>query len=97
MSGYGLDEFLAGTRAAIARSEEPADCVGVNLPRSHVVFERCSTKKLPYVPFDVDYFMRGVRVLNPDLINFEVSALHGQGMDSIEFYTERKVVVERWI
>lgn len=23
--------------------------------------------------------------------------LHGQGMDSIEFYTERKVVIERWI
>ncbi len=23
--------------------------------------------------------------------------LHGQGMDSIEFYTERKIVIERWI
>ena len=23
--------------------------------------------------------------------------LHGQGMDSIEFYTERKVVIERWV
>lgn len=23
--------------------------------------------------------------------------LHGQGMDAIEFYTERKIVIERWI
>ena len=23
--------------------------------------------------------------------------LHGQGMDSIEFYTERKIVIQRWI
>ena len=23
--------------------------------------------------------------------------LHGQGMDSIEFYTERKIVIERWV
>ncbi len=22
--------------------------------------------------------------------------LHGQGSDSIEFYTERKIVIERW-
>ena len=36
---------------------------------------------LPYVPFDVAYFLRGVRVLNPDLTVFQVSALHGDGMD----------------
>ena len=36
---------------------------------------------LPYVPFDVPYFMRGVKVLNPDLTLFQVSALHGEGMD----------------
>ena len=23
--------------------------------------------------------------------------LHGQGIDSIEFYTERKIVIERWV
>jgi malonate-semialdehyde dehydrogenase (acetylating)/methylmalonate-semialdehyde dehydrogenase len=23
--------------------------------------------------------------------------LHGQGSDAIEFYTERKIVIERWI
>ena len=23
--------------------------------------------------------------------------LHGQGADSIDFYTERKVVIERWV
>ena len=36
---------------------------------------------LPYIPFKVDYFLRGVEILNPRLTTFQVSALHGNGMD----------------
>lgn len=35
---------------------------------------------LPYVPFDMEYFKKGVRILNPGLITFEVSAKSGEGM-----------------
>jgi hydrogenase nickel incorporation protein HypB len=36
---------------------------------------------LPYIPFKVDYFLQGVEILNPGLTTFQVSALHGDGMD----------------
>ncbi|MFN2216607.1 MAG: hydrogenase nickel incorporation protein HypB [Anaerolineales bacterium] len=35
---------------------------------------------LPYVPFDMEYFKKGVGILNPGLITFEVSAKSGEGM-----------------
>jgi hydrogenase nickel incorporation protein HypB len=37
---------------------------------------------LPYIPFNVDYFLKGVKILNPNLTTFQVSALHGDGMDA---------------
>lgn len=37
---------------------------------------------LPYIPFKVDYFLKGVEILNPHLTTFQVSALHGEGMDA---------------
>jgi hydrogenase nickel incorporation protein HypB len=37
---------------------------------------------LPYIPFKVDYFLKGVEILNPNLTTFQVSALHGNGMDT---------------
>jgi hydrogenase nickel incorporation protein HypB len=36
---------------------------------------------LPYVPFDMEYFKKGVQILNPGLITFEISAKTGEGMD----------------
>ena len=35
---------------------------------------------LPYVPFDMDYFKRGVEVLNPGVVTFPVSCKTGEGM-----------------
>ena len=35
---------------------------------------------LPYVPFDMDYFKRGVEVLNPGVVTFPVSCRTGEGM-----------------
>ncbi len=37
---------------------------------------------LPYIPFKVDYFLQGVEILNPNVTTFQVSALHGDGMEA---------------
>ncbi len=37
---------------------------------------------LPYVPFDMEYFRRGVQVLNPGLVTFPVSCRTGEGLDA---------------
>ncbi len=37
---------------------------------------------LPYVPFDIPYFIAGVRMLNPDLKVFELSSKTGEGFDA---------------
>ncbi len=36
---------------------------------------------LPYVPFNMDYFRKGVEVLNPGLVTFPISAKTGEGME----------------
>lgn len=40
------------------------------------------TDLLPYVEFDMDYFRRGVELLNEDLVTFPVSCKTGEGMDA---------------
>jgi hydrogenase nickel incorporation protein HypB len=37
---------------------------------------------LPHVDFDMDYFQRGVEVLNPGLITFPISCRNGEGLDA---------------
>lgn len=37
---------------------------------------------LPYVSFDMDYFRRGVEILNPGLITFPLSCRTGEGLDA---------------
>jgi hydrogenase nickel incorporation protein HypB len=36
---------------------------------------------LPYVPFDMAYFRRGVEMLNPGLVTFPLSCKTGEGLD----------------
>jgi hydrogenase nickel incorporation protein HypB len=36
---------------------------------------------LPYIPFRMDYFQKGVEILSPDLLSFQVSCLTGEGVD----------------
>jgi hydrogenase nickel incorporation protein HypB len=36
---------------------------------------------LPYVPFDMDYFRKGVEILNPGLVTFPISCITGEGID----------------
>jgi hydrogenase nickel incorporation protein HypB len=44
---------------------------------------------LPYVTFDMDYFRRGVEILNPGLTTFLVSCRTGEGIDQwIQWLTE---------
>jgi len=45
---------------------------------------------LPYVPFDLGYFKRGVEVLSPGLTTFEVSCTTGDGIRAwVEWLKER--------
>lgn len=37
---------------------------------------------LPYVSFDMDYFRRGVKILNPGVVIFPISCRTGEGLDS---------------
>ena len=44
---------------------------------------------LPYVPFKMDYFERGVQVLNPGILTFPLSCRTGDGLDVwIEWLTQ---------
>jgi len=43
---------------------------------------------LPYVPFNMDYFCKGVEILNPGLVTFPLSCKTGEGLESwIEWIT----------
>lgn len=37
---------------------------------------------LPYIDFDMQYFQRGVEVLNPGLVTFPISCRSGEGLDA---------------
>ncbi|NJC96535.1 MAG: hydrogenase accessory protein HypB [Anaerolineales bacterium] len=50
---------------------------------------------LPYVPFDMDYFQRGVEVLNPGVVTFPVSCRTGEGMGDWVDWLVRKVKERR--
>jgi hydrogenase nickel incorporation protein HypB len=36
---------------------------------------------LPYIPFKMDYFQRGVEALNPGVVTFPVSCRTDEGLD----------------
>ena len=36
---------------------------------------------LPYIPFKMDYFRKGVEVLNPNLVTFPLSCANGEGVE----------------
>lgn len=48
------------------------------------------TDLLPYIPFRMDYFQRGVEILNPGLITFPLSCKTGEGLNSwLDWLTSR--------
>jgi hydrogenase nickel incorporation protein HypB len=49
---------------------------------------------LPYVPFDMDYFRRGVEILSPGLITFPLSCRTGEGLPSWLDWIEEQVAAK---
>jgi hydrogenase nickel incorporation protein HypB len=47
---------------------------------------------LPYVKFNMDYFRKGVEMLNPGLITFPVSCTTGEGIDAWTSWLENKAL-----
>lgn len=46
---------------------------------------------LPYIDFDMEYFQRGVEVLNPGLITFPLSCRTGEGLEAWLAWLQAKV------
>lgn len=46
---------------------------------------------LPYIDFDIDYFKRGITILNPDVVFFEVSCKTGAGIDAWANWLKNRV------
>ena len=44
---------------------------------------------LPYIEFDLNYFKKGVEILNPGLVTFPISCVSGEGIaDWVKWFTE---------
>ncbi len=37
---------------------------------------------LPYIPFNMEYFQKGVKILNPEVVTFPLSCKTGEGLDN---------------
>ncbi len=46
---------------------------------------------LPYVPFNMDFFQKGVEILNPGLVTFQLSCKTGEGLDNWILWVETLV------
>jgi hydrogenase nickel incorporation protein HypB len=46
---------------------------------------------LPYVDFNLEYYLAGVRMLNPDLIHFPISCRTGEGIDAWVDWLETQI------
>jgi hydrogenase nickel incorporation protein HypB len=50
---------------------------------------------LPYVSFNMEYFLRGVEILNPGVISFPISCRTGEGLDAWLDWVVQKVLARR--
>jgi hydrogenase nickel incorporation protein HypB len=50
---------------------------------------------LPYIPFKMDYFQRGVEALNPGLVTFPLSCRTGEGIEAWVEWVEEQARNER--
>ncbi len=48
---------------------------------------------LPYIDFDVDYFKRGVQILNPNVVFFDVSCKTGEGIAAWASWLKSRVQI----
>jgi hydrogenase nickel incorporation protein HypB len=47
---------------------------------------------LPYIPFRMDYFKAGVKILNPQLETFQISCISGEGIGAWIIWLENNVL-----
>jgi len=47
---------------------------------------------IPYITFNMDYFRKGVEILNPGLVTFPLSAKTGEGMEFVADWLVSKVI-----
>jgi hydrogenase nickel incorporation protein HypB len=50
---------------------------------------------LPYVEFNMDFFLRGVEILNPGMVSFPISCRTGEGMDTWLSWVKGKALDRR--
>jgi len=53
------------------------------------------TDLLPYIPFDMDYFRRGVEALNPGLVTFPLSCRTGEGVGDWIVWLKQETLAHR--
>jgi hydrogenase nickel incorporation protein HypB len=46
---------------------------------------------LPYIPFRMEYFTKGVEILNPGLMTFPLSCQTGEGLDEWLSWLESEI------
>lgn len=49
---------------------------------------------LPYIPFRMDYFQKGVEILSPNLVTFPMSCKTGQGLDDWITWLELQMITQ---
>ena len=78
-------EFVLGTHKSILVASIPeGDDKPYKYPGMYRGVDALVINKidlLPYIPFKMDYFRKGVEVLNPGLVNFPLSCASGEGID----------------
>lgn len=78
--------FRLGTHANVLISSIPeGDDKPYKYPQMYQNIEVLVINKidlLPYVDFDMDYFLGGVEILNPGLTSFQISCRTGEGLDN---------------
>lgn len=50
---------------------------------------------LPYIPFKMDYFQKGVEILNPGLQTFKLSCMTGEGIDEWLGWLESQITAHQ--
>lgn len=60
-------------------SDKPYKYPGTYLGAGLVILNKIDL--LPYVPFNMDYFTSGIKLLNPEVEILKMSCLHGDGFD----------------
>lgn len=78
--------FKLGTHASVLIASVPeGDDKPYKYPNIYRGIDALIVNKidlLPYVPFDMDYFRRGVEMLNPGLVTFPLSCRTGEGVEA---------------